>query len=252
MKKKLLFVIIKQLESAEIGEDMNEKIQVLDVEINNYTAKEMMQEAVEYMKTEPLNVIEMVTMDMLASLREQEDEKKGIREFDITFAGNKDILEAAGVTDSSYLKEADTRIFVKMFFRYLHKNHGKVFLLAEDEQALTNLREYFDTTYSSIRIVDTASLEEHGISDDMILNKVNGAEVDCIIAELPSPIQEQFVIRNRALMNARLWLGLGTGLREERKRGMVRNKLSQFLTRFFIKKEIEQERKRKEQVEEDL
>lgn len=248
----MLFVIIKQLKSSQTGENMNKKIQVLDVEIHNYTVKEMMQEAVEYMKTEPLNVIEMVTMETLAQLREQEEEKKGIREFDITFAGNKGILEVAGVTDNDYLKEADTMLFVKMFFRFLHKNHGKVFLLAEDEVSLKDLTEYLQAKYSGIVIVDTASLEEHGISDDMILNKVNGAEVECIIAELSSPIQEQFVIRNRTLMNARLWLGLGTQLREQRKRGMIKNKLRQFLTRFFIKKQIEQERKRKGQVGKDI
>ena len=40
---------------------MNEKIKVLGVSINHYTAKEAMKKVMEYMETEPINVIEMVT-----------------------------------------------------------------------------------------------------------------------------------------------------------------------------------------------
>ena len=76
---------------------MNEKIKVLGVSINHYTAKEAMKKVMEYMETEPINVIEMVTMNTLSQLLNKE-EKPYIDEFDLTFAGDKSILEAAGVT----------------------------------------------------------------------------------------------------------------------------------------------------------
>ena len=47
---------------------MNEKIKVLGVSINHYTAKEAMKKVMEYMETEPINVIEMVTMNTLSQL----------------------------------------------------------------------------------------------------------------------------------------------------------------------------------------
>ncbi len=50
---------------------MNEKIKVLGVSINHYTAKEAMKKVMEYMETEPINVIEMVTMNMLSAAFEQ-------------------------------------------------------------------------------------------------------------------------------------------------------------------------------------
>ena len=116
---------------------MNEKIKVLGVSINHYTAKEAMKKVMEYMETEPINVIEMVTMNTLSQLLNKE-EKPYIDESDLTFAGDKSILEAAGVTDSKYLNEAKTLLFVKMVMRFLHKSHKKVFLLAEDEEACLN------------------------------------------------------------------------------------------------------------------
>ena len=51
---------------------MNEKIKVLGVSINHYTAKEAMKKVMEYMETEPINVIEMVTMNTLSQLLNKE------------------------------------------------------------------------------------------------------------------------------------------------------------------------------------
>lgn len=221
---------------------MNEKIKVLDVPISNYTAKEAMKKVMEYMQTEPISIIEMVTMNTLVQLFDKEEQKKYIDEFEFTFVGDKSILEAAGVTDSKYLKEADTLLFVKMLMRFLHKNHNKVFLLAENEESLRILKDYVEDNYSGIKIAETATMEEHGKSDDMIVNRINGAEVDCILVTLPSPLQEEIILRNRLLLNARIWFGLGMELREKQTVS-GKKRLKTFFTQRIMKKKIEKEQK---------
>lgn len=186
-------------------------------------------------------------MNTLSQLLNKE-EKPYIDEFDLTFAGDKSILEAAGVTDSKYLNEAKTLLFVKMVMRFLHKSHKKVFLLAEDEEALAELREYVTGKYSGIVISETATMEEHGKSDDMIVNRINGAETDCIFAALPSPLQEEVILRNRTLLNARIWFGMGTGLKERRRTGFGRRRLKAFFTQHIVKKKIEKERKQNQNL----
>ena len=49
---------------------MKEKVQVLDFEIDNYTAKDAVKKVVSYMSTEPLNVVEMVTMYTIGQFQE--------------------------------------------------------------------------------------------------------------------------------------------------------------------------------------
>ena len=44
---------------------MNGKINVLGIEIDNYTAKETMKKSIEYLTTEPVNMIEVATVDVL-------------------------------------------------------------------------------------------------------------------------------------------------------------------------------------------
>lgn len=227
---------------------MSDKIKVLGVSIDHYTAKEAMKKVMEYMGTEPINVIEMVTMNTLSQLLNKEEQKTYIDEFDLTFAGDKSILEAAGVTDSKYLNEAKTLLFVKMVMRFLHKSHKKVFLLAGDEEALKELKEYVSGKYSGIVISETATMTEHGKSDDMIVNRINGVETDCIIAALPSPLQEEVILRNRTLLNARIWFGMGTELEERRRTGFGRRRFKAFFTQHIVKKKIEKERKQNQNL----
>lgn len=207
---------------------MDKKIQVLDVSIDNYRAKEAMKKVMEYVKTEPVNVIEMVTMNNLMQLLKTEEHKKYIGEFDLTFYGNKSILEAAGVTDAARLKEVESLLFVKMIMKFLHKNHSRVFLFAENETALHEMRSVMEENYPGIKIAETATIQEHGKSDDMIINRINGAEADWVISILPSPLQEEFIIRSRSLLNARIWLGLGTEMRQKKNMRFGKSGLKNF------------------------
>ena len=43
----------------------------------------------------------------------------------------------------------------------------------------------------------------------MLINAINGEEVDCVLSALSSPLQEELISKNRNVMNARVWLGLG-------------------------------------------
>lgn len=217
---------------------MNDKIEVLGLEINNFTAKDAMKCVVSYMGTEPVNVIEMVTMNTIAKFQEDESAKEIFEAFDLALASDKGILQAAGVVDERRLKDADDLLFIKMVMRYLHKNGARVFLLAENDADLQKLETYMAEDYSSIQVVETATIESNASSDDMLLNLVNGAEADCVLSVLPSPMEEQFVFRNKMLVNTRLWLGLGNLLDEMKKEKTGIQKMKEFVLRQILKQEM--------------
>ena len=196
---------------------MDEKIQVLDLQIDNLTAKDAVKRVVSYMETEPVSVVEMVTMNTLAKFQQDETAQELFESFDIALASDKGMLEAAGETDERRLKEVDELLFIKMVMRFLHKNSAKVFLLAENEVDLQKLEIYMEEDYSNIQVVDKATLQENAASDDMLLNLVNGAEAECILSALPSPVEEHFICRNKSLVNAKVWLGFGNLLDELKK-----------------------------------
>ena len=217
---------------------MNEKIQVLGLGIDNLTAKDAVKRVVSYMETELVNVVEMVTMNTLGKFQQDETAAELFEHFDIALASDKGILEAAGVTDERRLKEVDELLFIKMVMRFLHKNSSRVFLLAEDVADLQKLEMYMQEDYSNVQVVGTATMEENAASDDMLLNLVNGAEAECILSALPSPVEEQFIFRNQALVNAKVWLGFGNLLDELKKEKTGFMKVKEFIIRQFLKKEM--------------
>ena len=113
---------------------MDSKISVLDINIDHCSAKEAMKKTMEYMGTDPVNVVEMATVNGLMQMDGMEKLKGDIRRFDMVLAGDKTILEAADITDRKCLQETEGRVFLRMFMRYLHKNHKRIYLLVESEE----------------------------------------------------------------------------------------------------------------------
>ena len=222
---------------------MSAKINVLDIEIDNCTAKEAMNKAVEYLATEPVNMIEMVTVDAIMQLDEMTEMRKEFSQFDLVLAGDRMILEAAEVTDRKYLQETENHVFLKMFLRYLHKNHKRIYLLVESEEDGQNFYDYLERHYGGVQIVGMAKVSAQNRADDMLVNAINGGEIDCIISALASPLQEDFIVRNKTLLNAGLWLGLGGDLLPVHAGGLGRGRISQFFVKMLFKKETRKRRR---------
>ncbi len=160
---------------------MSETIQILDAEHEYCTAKEAMQYAVDYMQSNAVHAIQKITC------------RHGIA------------------------PDSEAELFVKMFGRFLHKHNCKVFLFAETEKLLAKMIEALPEKYTGIQIVSMATLEETTLSDDMILNRINGDEVDCIIASFSEEQQDKLFQQYRTLLDVKIWVELGTRIRTRRR-----------------------------------
>ena len=224
---------------------MSEKINVLDLEIDKLSAKEAMKASMEYMLSDPVNVIELVTVDRLMQINERAELKDEVREFDLVLAGDRTILEAAEVTERKFLQETENKTFLKMFIRYLHKNHKRVYLLVETSEEGEEFYGCLERAYSGIQVEGLAKVSAEDRADDMLVNDINGSEADCIFAALSTPLQEDFIARNKSILNARIWLGIGKGMFPEKRRSLGREKVTQFIVKHIFKKEIEKRKYKK-------
>ena len=154
------------------------------------------------------------------------------------------MLEAGGVTEPECLREAEDMLFLKMFFRYLHKHHKRVFLLFDEEEILQKVTSFIREDYRDMKIVDCVVLDGQGSSEEMIVNQINGVETDCVMAFMSSPEQEAFLSRNRALINTKIWLGLGRDIYVRMKENTWFFRLKKFLTSHFLKRKIEKEQRK--------
>lgn len=210
---------------------MEIKINIFGVEIDRFTAKAAMQAAVEYMDSESINTIEIVTLDMLMQGQDSPEWKEKAKEIDMVLPGEKEILEAAKIDDKFLMKDVTNKVFLKMFLRLLQKNQKRVFIIAASEQEICALEEALDRYNRGIIIVGKGILDSEGKAMEEIINEINGDETDCILSVLPSPQQEEFIVKNSALLNARVWLGCGRTLTRD-----YGEKIGGNVRRFFMKR----------------
>ncbi len=239
------FCYNQKIDKGVAGGDMSGKINVLGIYIDNYTAKEAMKRAMEYMESDPVNIIDLVTVNDVMDMEEAPGLKEEISEFDLVLAGDRTILEAADIDERKYLQETERSLFLKMFLRYLHKNHKRVYLLVETEEEGQILYDYLERYYGGIQISGMAKVSAGNRADDMLVNAINGAEIDCVISVLSSPLQEDFAVRNRNLLNTRILLGLGKELLPVFDRGAGTEKMTRFLLKRIFKKEMKKRKKEK-------
>ena len=216
---------------------MNEKINVLDVNIDSCTAKEAMKETIAFLESEPVSVIDVVSVDGLMQMNDLSELKARMNEFDLVLPGEKLILEAA--EEARLPKEIDIKLYLKMFMRYLHKNHKRMYLLVESEEDGQEAFRYMQRTYSGIQLVGLAKVSAEGRADDMLVNAINGSEVDCILSALSVPLQEDFIAKNRNLLDARVWVGVGNRMFSDHRQGLGHGKLAKILLNHIFKREME-------------
>lgn len=244
------FDIIRKTEDMKIvffvrimGGNMNERVNVLDINIDRFTAKEAMKRFVTYMETEPLKIVELVTVGSIMQLEDMKEVKESVNSFEMVFPADVTILKSAGVTDKKILQQTQDGLFVKMLFKYLHKNHKRVYLLVDTESEGQIILKDLEHCYKGIQIGGIAKVAQEDRADDMIVNAINGAEVDCVISCLPSPLQEDFISKNRKRLNARVWLGMGAGELIQKRMGEKKSHFAQFLIRKIFQKEVERRKR---------
>ena len=222
---------------------MEEKICVLDIDFDNYTAKQAMKKSVEFMGSEVLKVIELLSIDMLLYTKDREEICDVISGIDMILPGQKEILEAAEICNRKMAQEMDDHLYMKLFLRYLHKNHCRVYLIVESAEKGNELRRCLNEHYRGIQVVGTMVSDGDPSADDMLVNEINGCESDCIIAALQTPCRQRLVHRNKPRINSRIWIGVGDLLESMYKEKKGYLWFLSHMKRIFFKREIKKNKK---------
>lgn len=225
---------------------MGEKMNVLDVQLDNCTAKDAMKIITEYLQTERVNTVELITVNTLMRASVVEGMREELEQLDLVLAGDAAILDAAKITDEKLLQEAKNQMLMKMVLRYFHKNHQKIFILSGTQEEGQKIRQYLQDEYGGIEIVGCETVPENESRDDQITNSINGVEACCVLASMESPGQEQFIHRCKEQINTRLWLGIGRDFSVFPYNDNLFSHLKKIVVCKILKREMKKEQKRKD------
>ena len=224
---------------------MEDKIEVLGIRMDCLTAKETMLQAMRFMEDDPVDTIEIMTMDSLMNNQEDETWTARAKEFKLVLPGEAEILEAAEIHDRVKLKETENRIFLKMFMKYLQKNQKRIYLLADTEEEIRQAESAIRHYNRGIRISGHACLNPADNREEEVVNDINGTETDCVLSVLSSPYQESFISRNKTLLNTKLWFGCGPMLSRSYDDRKVLQQIRHFFRKTMFRRQVEKQQKEK-------
>ena len=192
---------------------MLKKMDILGIQVDNYTVHEAMQKVEVYLNNTVMNRVETISTHMIEEAGKNETVKECIGDLDLAIIGETQILRAAGITSSQRLKETEEHTFFEEFMKRIIRNHKKVYLLSETPEQMEHLKDFLETSYERLQIVGTYVLMECTGDNDNIVNSINAEAPDIILSVIPSPVQEEFLMANRNKFGAKLWYGLGDNYR---------------------------------------
>ncbi|MDO4490156.1 MAG: WecB/TagA/CpsF family glycosyltransferase [Lachnospiraceae bacterium] len=189
---------------------MNEIVEVLGIHIDHMNVASEMERISEFLSTDSLNTVGIITMKALLIAAEDPVQKEYLEQLDLGVVGELEVLEAAGVTSGQIYEETEEAEFLARFFWNLISNNHSFFLLGESEEEVEILETYVKETYPDILVRGRASdTPGQQLSAEWLVNEINGSGADVIISGLQSSAQAAFLLENRKMINGKIWLSLG-------------------------------------------
>lgn len=195
---------------------MIKKIEILGMNLDNYTVREAMLQVEVYLNNATMNTIENISMEMLVKAQNDEVLKECIEQLDLAIISEKEILKAAGVVSAQRMRETVDNEFVRGFMKRIERNNRTAYLLGNTSMQIQKLQEFLAQNYPKLKVSGAYALEDCTGDFDNIINEINIAEPDVIFSVLPTPQQEYFLKDNVGKFNAKIWYGLGENYAQKR------------------------------------
>ena len=200
---------------------MVKTIDILGIEVNNSSVRDMMHMVEEYMDEPAMNTIETITASMLLDCQNNPFMQEVLNGLDLPVIGEVEILSAAGIDATSKRQEINSHEFFHEFMKYMVRSHKSIFMLGEDQQELDELTTYVNEEYGKVKIVGSHVVVADREDLDGAINELNGTTPDVIISLLDSPFQEEFLQKERLKLNASLWFGIGKNYARKNRFGPI-------------------------------
>ena len=190
------------------------KIEIMGVEIDNYSVRESLLLADAYLNNNVMNTIEYITMDTISKAAKDPYLKNQLEKIDLLMPCEKEMLDVYGIKDIQRRKEIGENVFFVEFLRKAIRLNKKVFILGEKESAVINLKEFLQQYYVELQLVGSVTLESGGKDIQGLVNTMNAEAPDIILSILPSPQQEDFLEEQNDKISAKVWFGFGNSFRK--------------------------------------
>jgi N-acetylglucosaminyldiphosphoundecaprenol N-acetyl-beta-D-mannosaminyltransferase len=186
----------------------NYKVQILGIPYNNLFLKDVFEQLFMYLERKIKFTVLFLNADCLFKAQNDEEYKEILKKAEFVFPDGIGLRLAAKFLTSIRVKDNCNGTVLSPLLMKGAANKGyKIFFLGAKEGVAEKAAENIRKKMPGIRIAGT----HHGYfkDDEEVIKKINASGADILFVAMGIPLQEKWIARNRASLNARLYLGVG-------------------------------------------
>lgn len=210
---------------------MIKKIDILGMQVDNYTVRESLLRLDTYMSNNVLSIIETVTMKQLVAAGENPVIKECLAQADLCIIGEREILSETGNATVQRMREVRDQDFLRESIKRVVRNQKRVFLIAMTRSEVDALEAFLTEMNPKFTTVGSYAVEECVGDMDSIVNELNGTTPDMVISALDSPAEEEFLLSHKDKIGAGVWYGIGASYQKKQGRSRVGEALQKLALR---------------------
>lgn len=186
---------------------MDNKINILGIELDDYSLDEAMNRTMEYLDNDALDIVGIISHSLMKFLIERQEGKEFLKEVSMSIIGEPDILDASRkeVRDGEGVPGDD---YLQSVFRFAQVKRKSIYILGDTQEAIKEVENYLNQGHSGIIQVGAYSLEQCKEEEDNLINEINGASPDIIVSYLPCEEIVRLALEHHTKINSKLWIAI--------------------------------------------
>jgi N-acetylglucosaminyldiphosphoundecaprenol N-acetyl-beta-D-mannosaminyltransferase len=182
------------------------KKEIMGVELESWTAGEALEKILAFLDQEILSVCALVRMGMLLTAESDENYRAFLKELQMGILVDPEVKKAMEVEAEEEIGEEST--FLNGLFLRISEKQSTLAVLKETREQAEQAGKDLKKQFPGLRLTGVLAMEEFEDGDDVV-NHINALDADLLLADLPIPVQEEFVFTNRNRLDLKVWLGIG-------------------------------------------
>lgn len=188
---------------------MNEKIEILGVNIDKVTMEQAFTRAKEYMKSTGLNIIYTPNSEIIMHAKNNKKFKETLNNADMLIADGIGVVIASKILGNPLNERVAGYDLLTKIINHRYEKNLNVFLFGGKPEVVEEAGKKIRSLNNTINICGYNSGYFNIAHEDEIIDKINDSNPDVLFVALGAPRQEEWIDRNKHKINSKLCMGVG-------------------------------------------
>lgn len=189
--------------------------ELMDIRLNLVGKKDLGRKMAEYMNDDRMDVILFADTGMVMDAADRKTYAANLEEAVLVLPAENALFtrkELAFYKERRFLIGQDG---LASILQYVGEETASMYLVGDNEKDLRIFMESCKAFYPNINItgayhVEPELREELKVSDEIIVNEINGEDTDILVVMMSSPGQEEWIRENKTILRAKICIGAGS------------------------------------------